>query len=122
MLTPAIRASRTSEPPVIISNARATHVRLPPFVNLLPFADEMTTGLTLFGVITVGAWPNSDLGVAAATPATPAVVRTKSRRFSFFMMASSTGPRRSNAETAEIAEDEDDQHRVHGDHGEFGAT
>src|SRR5262245_16644036 len=44
----------------------------------------MTTGLTLFGVITVGACPNRDRGVAAATPAT-AVVRTKSRRFSFFI-------------------------------------
>src|SRR5436189_5712260 len=84
MLTPAIRASRTSAPPVIIWNAFATQVWLPPFVNLLPLADEMTTGLTLFGVMTVGACPKRDFGVAATTPAT-AVLRTKSRRLSLLI-------------------------------------
>src|SRR5436190_16867325 len=94
MLTPAISASSTSEPPVIIWNALATQVWFPPLVNLLPLAEEMTTGLTLFGVITVGPCPelvegrpNTDFGVTATTPAT-AVVRTKSRRFSLFIKSS----------------------------------
>ena len=55
MLTPAIRASSTSAPPVIIANAVSTQVFAPPFLNLLPLLDETTTGLTLFGVIIVGA-------------------------------------------------------------------
>src|SRR5438128_10021680 len=101
MFTPAIRASSTSEPPVIIENAFSTPVCVPPFLNLLPFDDAITTGLTLFGVITVGAWPNSGLDAdAAATPAA-VVVFTKSRRFSF----RSIGPPRLNAEPAELAED-----------------
>ena len=53
---------------------------MPPFLNLLPLLTETTTGLTLFGVIIVGAWPNSVEGIAAAA----AVVWTNSRRFSFF--------------------------------------
>src|SRR5437667_12774240 len=87
MLTPAVRASSTSEPPVIIANAVATQVAGPPFLYWLPLADATTAGLTVLGVITVGPWPNSLRGAAAAMPAT-AVVRTKSRRFSFFMTSS----------------------------------
>ena len=49
MLTPAIKASSTSEPPVIISNALATQVCPFSFFDLLPFDAAMTTGLTLFG-------------------------------------------------------------------------
>src|SRR5947209_20049438 len=86
MFTPATRASSTSQPPVIIENAFSTQVCAPPFLNLLPFDDEITTGFTLFGVIIVGAWPNNGLDAdAAATPAA-AVVFTKSRRFSFVLI------------------------------------
>ena len=46
MFTPAIRASRTSLPSVIIANARSTHVCGPPFLCSCPLADEMTTGRT----------------------------------------------------------------------------
>ena len=42
MLTPAMRASRTSAPPVIMANAVSTQVLLPPFLNLLPLLDETT--------------------------------------------------------------------------------
>ena len=48
MLTPAMRASSTSAPPR--HHARRPSRRrssLPPFLNLLPLAEEMTTGLTL---------------------------------------------------------------------------
>jgi hypothetical protein len=38
----------------------------------LPFDDATTTGLTLFGIITVGAWPKTVRDTAAA--ATPAAV------------------------------------------------
>ena len=53
MLTPAISASSTSEPCVIIVNAFCTQVTSPPFLKPLPLADEeMTTGLTPpFGAI-----------------------------------------------------------------------
>ena len=44
MLTPAIRASSTSAPCVIIVNAFCTHVMSPPFLNLLPLAEAITTG------------------------------------------------------------------------------
>ena len=74
MLTPAIRASSTSAPPVIIANAVSTQVLLPPFLNLLPLFEETTTGLTLFGVIIVGAWPKRVLGIAAAAAPAAAVV------------------------------------------------
>src|SRR4029079_5660638 len=85
MLTPAISASSTSDPAVIIWNAFSTQVCGPPFLNVLPLLDEMTTGFTLFGVITGGAWPNSVFGTAAAAAAAAVVVWTNSRRFSFFI-------------------------------------
>src|SRR4051812_1386122 len=93
MFTPAMRASRTSEPPVIISNALTTQVWPLSFLDRFPFDAATTTGLTLFGVIIVGAWPGPDAGcansgLAAAAAATPAavVVRTNSRRFSFLLI------------------------------------
>src|SRR4051794_41880296 len=84
MLTPATRASRTSAPPVIIAKAVSTHVFAPPFLNLLPLFDATTTGLTLFGVIIVGAWPNSAVGIAAAAAPAAAGGWTNSRRANFF--------------------------------------
>src|SRR3954467_453583 len=75
MLTPAISASRTSAPPVIIANAVSTHVLLPPFLNLLPLLDETTTGFAP-PVFTAGACPKSVVGIAAAA----AVVWTNWRR------------------------------------------
>src|SRR5262249_20947714 len=85
MLTPAISASRTSEPPVIIEKAFSTQVWVPPFLNLLPLLDATTTGFALFGVIIVGAWPNSVFGIAAAATAPAAACHTKSRRLGFFI-------------------------------------
>ena len=55
MVTPATRASSTSEPFVIMPNALATHVTLSASFDVLPLPEATTTGLTLFGVITVGA-------------------------------------------------------------------
>src|SRR6478672_7793016 len=91
MLTPAISASSTSDPWVIRTNAFWTQVTSPPFLNLLPLADEMTTGLTPpLGAITAGAcdawegWVVSarrGRGAAAASPAAAPAIR-KSRRFS----------------------------------------
>src|SRR6478672_6279927 len=66
MFTPAINASSTSAfPLVIMVNAFCTHVMSPPFLNLFPFADEITTGLADFELITVGACPKSARGVTA---------------------------------------------------------
>jgi hypothetical protein len=45
---------------------------------------EMTTGLTVRGVIMVGAWPNAGRTVAAATPAV--LETTNSRRESFLFI------------------------------------
>ena len=55
MFTPAISASSTSVPSVIIAKAFSTQVFSPPFLNLLPLADAMTTGLTP-PLTTAGAW------------------------------------------------------------------
>src|SRR5512136_3266046 len=85
MLTPAMRASRTSEPLVIIENALATHVRPSVSFDRLPLAAAMTTGLTA-RVMTAGAWPKPTCGVAAARAAA-APVRTKSRRLIVLLMA-----------------------------------
>src|SRR6185503_1958134 len=78
-------ASSTSAPPVIIENAFSMAVCAPPFLNWFPLLDAMTTGLTLLGVMTVGACPKSVFGMAAAATPAAVVARTKSRRFSFFM-------------------------------------
>src|SRR5436190_20050798 len=87
METPETSASRTSLPPVIILNARATQVT--PFSSFdeLPLADATTHGLTLRGVIIVGDWAKDVRDAAAA--ATPAAVVdcTNSRRLSFFPIA-----------------------------------
>src|SRR6266545_8431846 len=94
MLTPETSASSTSAPSVIILKARSTQVT--PFSSFerLPFAEATTQGLTPF-VIIVGPWLElvegcPKRGLVAAAAATPAavVVRTKSRRFNFFMVIS----------------------------------
>jgi len=56
--------------------AFATHVTPLSSFERLPFDEATTHGLTLFGVIIVGACPNNVSGIAAAAPAA-AVVRTK---------------------------------------------
>src|SRR5687768_18016180 len=65
------------------AKASATQVRGPEFLNLLPLADAMTTGLVGPGTMTVGpsgaAFARFEAVVAAAAPAT-APVLTKSRR------------------------------------------
>jgi len=84
---PAISASRTSAPSlVIIPNACWTHVTGPPFLKRLPLADETTTGFTVRGAITAGAWPKTTCGEVAATAAA-APVLTNSRRFTLGLMA-----------------------------------
>src|SRR5262245_4319914 len=87
MLTPATTESSTSSPFTMRSKASATAVRGPPFLNRLPLAEETTTGLTLFGVITVGPWAIA-LAAVAAMPA-PAPAFTKSRRLNLWLMAPS---------------------------------
>src|SRR6266513_3013420 len=96
MLTPAISASSTSASLVIMPNAVSTHVFVPPFLYRLPLADEITTGLTLFGVITVGACPKSVAGAAAAATPAAVVVWTNSRRLSFFIDAPDRGHEEEN--------------------------
>jgi hypothetical protein len=88
MVTPATRASSTSAPLVIIPNAFATQVMPSASFEVLPLPDATTTGLTLFGVITVGACPKSVFGTAAAATPAAVVVWTNSRRLSFFMPSS----------------------------------
>src|SRR5215467_2486129 len=53
--TPATSASSTSAPPVIIVKALATHVTPSASFDRLPLLDATTHGLTLLGVIIVGA-------------------------------------------------------------------
>src|SRR6185503_2830728 len=91
MLTPATSASSTSTPSVIILKARSTQVTPCSSFERLPFDEATTHGLTLL-VLTAGAWPNNGfVAAAAATPAAVAV-RTKSRRFTFFMGGSYAPP------------------------------
>jgi hypothetical protein len=81
MLTPARSASSTSSPRVRRSKASCTQVRDPPFVNLLPFAEAMTTGRAGAGVTAVGAAARaSTLPREATVPA-----RTNSRRVHFMV-------------------------------------
>src|SRR2546423_9415914 len=93
MLTPETRASRTSAPSVIILKARSTQVTPCSSLERLPLDEATTHGLTPF-IITVGPCPDpvegcAKSGLDAAAAATPAaaVVRTKSRRLSFFIAA-----------------------------------
>src|ERR1700724_465350 len=88
MLTPAISASSTSDPWAIMVQAFCTQVTSPPFLNLLPLAEEITTGLAAGDAITAGAVPNNRPGAAARRPA-PAPAMRKSRRFSFLLMGHS---------------------------------
>src|SRR2546430_7250998 len=82
MFTPAIKASSTSAPPcVIIVNAFWTHVMSPPFLNLLPFAEAITTGLTGLEFMTVGACPRSARGVTARVNPPTTLDCTKRRLF-----------------------------------------
>jgi hypothetical protein len=80
MFTPAMSASSTSAPPeVIIVKAFWTQVMSPPFLNLLPFADAITTGLADLELVTLGACPKSARGVTArASP--PATLDCMKRR------------------------------------------
>src|SRR5262245_53889616 len=90
MLTPATSASSTSAPSVIILKARSTQVTPCSSFERLPLEDATTHGL-LPPVFTAGACPKSGLvAEAAATPAA-AVVRTKSRRFSFLILILAVG-------------------------------
>src|SRR4029077_14424408 len=70
---------RTKPPP--------TAGRGPPFLKRLPFAEDTTTGFTVFGVITVGPWAIALAAVAARLTLAPAF--TKSRRLTFWLMAPS---------------------------------
>src|SRR5215510_4129677 len=85
MLTPAITASRTSAPLVIMVKALCTAVMLPPFLNRLPLAEEITKGLTALCLRIIGKPLTSPFGVASASPAT-ALVRMKSRRLIFLLI------------------------------------
>ena len=78
MLTPAITASSTSAPRVISANAVSMQVLSPPFLKLWPLPEAITTGLTRFLVIIVGACPKAGPAAAAASPAV--LVTTNSRR------------------------------------------
>src|ERR1700736_815746 len=90
MFTPAINASRTSAPPeVIIVNAFWTHVMSPPFLNLLPLAEAITTGFADLEVFTVGDCPKSARGVTANVNP-PATLDCTKRRL--FMLQSNHGP------------------------------
>src|SRR5689334_21797533 len=86
MLTPAITESSTSEPLVIIVYAFCTAVIVPPFLKRLPFAEEITSGLTALCVRMVGKPEACVFAAARVRPAT-ALLRMKSRRFIFFVMA-----------------------------------
>src|SRR5678815_5690509 len=84
MLTPATSASSTSAPSVIILKARSTQVTPCSSFERLPFEDATTHGLEP-PVFTAGACPKSGLPAAAAATPAAVVVRTKSRRLSFFI-------------------------------------
>jgi hypothetical protein len=79
IFTPAITASSTSAPCVIIANAFCTAVMSPPFLKRLPFAEEMTMGLTSLWTRMFGNWSTDAFVPARVSPA-KALVRTKSRR------------------------------------------
>ncbi len=58
-----------------------TQVMSPPFLNLLPFAEAITTGLTDFEFIMVGAWAKSARGATATVKPAAALERTNRRLF-----------------------------------------
>src|SRR5262245_39510754 len=90
MLTPVTSASSTSAPSVIILKARSTQVTPCSSFERLPLEEATTHGLVP-PVFTAGACPKSGLvAEAAATPAA-AVVRTKSRRFTFLIRILAVG-------------------------------
>ena len=74
MLTPAISASRTSVPFVIMSKAVSTQVFGPPFLKRCPLPEATTTGRDALCVIIVGLPPASGLAAAARRPAPVAAV------------------------------------------------
>src|SRR5206468_10692404 len=84
MLTPETSASSTSAPSVIILKARSTQVTPRSSFERLPL-DEATTHGLVPPVLTAGACPKRGLVAAAAATPAAAVVRTKSRRFSFLI-------------------------------------
>src|ERR1700694_4964489 len=82
MFTPAINASSMSAPPwVIMLKAFCTQVMSPPFLNLLPLADAITTGFTDFEFIMVGGWAKSARGATATVNPAAALEHTKRRLF-----------------------------------------
>src|SRR2546421_4801689 len=82
MFTPAINASSTSAPPcVIMVKAFCTQVRSPPFLNLLPLADAITTGLIDFEFMIVGDCAKNARGATATVKPATALERTKWRLF-----------------------------------------
>ena len=80
MLTPAMSASSTSLPLVIIAKAVSTPVFVPPFLNWWPLSEAITSGLTRL-LITAGAWAEVEVPAAAAASPAAVLVRTNSRRF-----------------------------------------
>src|SRR6266508_1805644 len=85
MFTPAITASSTTAPCVIIVNAFCTAVTFPLCLNLFPFAEEITIGLAGLCTRMFGNWSTDDLVPASVSPAT-APVRMKSRRLIVLVM------------------------------------
>src|SRR5215471_3857764 len=85
MFTPAMSASSRSAPCVRRANASATHVLGPPFLNLLPLADEITIGFT--GEAAGGRVSARARLVAATAAPAAAVVFAKSRRVNPLAMA-----------------------------------
>src|SRR4051812_3800666 len=91
MFTPAMSASSTSAPSCVISvNAFWTQVMSPPFLNLFPFADAITTGLAVLELVTVGAWPKSARGVTANVNP-PATLDCIKRRLFMLHPSTATG-------------------------------
>src|SRR5437899_3204291 len=91
MFTPAITASSTSAPAVIILNALATQVSPSSSLDLLPFADETTTGLVARFVKIRGASPAAAKSVGAtgtslATSAPTPAAATNSLRLTLFFI------------------------------------
>src|SRR5438270_9972240 len=81
MFTPAINASSTSVPCVIRVKAFCTQVMSPPFLNLLPLADAITTGLIDFEFMIVGDCAKNARGATATVKPATALERTKRRLF-----------------------------------------